>query len=405
MAGVKKLTRIPELDGLRGLAILLVIFFHYTNGQALTRADGLAYYIQRGAALGPTGVDLFFVLSGFLIGGILIEARGSDSYFRTFYIRRFFRIIPIYYLWICLYIALVSIAGRAIQARSFSDKVLPDGFEVYAHFLFIQNLVPFNWAAQSGLWGSWFGHLWSLAVEEQFYLLAPLMIAWLSSRRLLAALVGIICGAPLVRIALLHYVDQIDCTRVMPFRADALAVGILVSILWKDPGARLWLYRNVRSIYWAMAALFLAGFGPMYSASGSESAFVFSFGLTWITIFYALLMVIVLVESQGWIAWAMRVGWLGAVGRVSYCMYIIHWMMDLFFHSVLLHARPQIVTLAGAGVSLLAAIATYAVASISWKILEGPLVRLGHGFRYSMTAQSQAAVLLLGKREPSQPGF
>lgn len=178
-----KPARIPELDGLRGLAILLVIFFHYTNGESLTRLDGLAYYVQRSAASSWTGVNLFFVLSGFLIGGILVDARGSDSYFRTFYARRFFRIIPIYYLWICLYIALVSAAGHAIRLHSFSGKALPRGFEVYAHFLFIQNLIPNGGSPQSGLWGSWFGHLWSLAVEEQFYLLAPLMIWWLSPRR------------------------------------------------------------------------------------------------------------------------------------------------------------------------------------------------------------------------------
>lgn len=402
---MEKPTRIPELDGLRGLAILLVIFFHYTNGEALTRSNGLAYYVQRCATLGPTGVDLFFVLSGFLIGGILIEARGSDSYFRTFYARRFFRIIPIYYLWICLYIVLVSTAGRAIQVRSFSDKALPDGFEVYAHFLFIQNLVPFNWSAQSGLWGSWFGHLWSLAVEEQFYLLAPLMIAWISSRRLLAVLVGIVCAAPLVRIVLLFYVHQIDCTRVMPFRADALAAGILVSILWKDPASHVWLSGHIRSIYWTTAGLFLLAFGPMYLVSGPENAFVFSFGFTWITIFYALLLVTVLVGSGGWIAFAMRIGWLRAIGRVSYCMYIIHWILDLFFHAVLLHARPQIVTLPGAGISLLAGIATYAVAWVSWQILEGPLVRIGHAFRYSTAAVNQAAIFISGKPGPNLPGF
>jgi peptidoglycan/LPS O-acetylase OafA/YrhL len=81
---VEKPARIPELDGLRGMAILLVIFFHYTNGEPLTRLSGAAYYVQRGAACGWTGVNLFFVLSGFLIGGILIDARGSNSYFRTF---------------------------------------------------------------------------------------------------------------------------------------------------------------------------------------------------------------------------------------------------------------------------------------------------------------------------------
>ena len=158
LRGVEKPARILELDGLRGLAVILVIFYHYASGQLLTRPSGLAYYVERSAAPGATGVTLFFVLSGFLIGGILIDARGSNSYFRTFYVRRFFRIFPIYYLWICLYMALVSAAGPAIRLHSFSGKALPRGFEVYAHFLFIQNLIP-NGSDHSGLWGSWFAHL------------------------------------------------------------------------------------------------------------------------------------------------------------------------------------------------------------------------------------------------------
>lgn len=77
---MEKPVRIPELDGLRGLAILLVIFYHDTNGELLTRLSGFAYYIQRSAMAGWTGANLFFVLSGFLIGGILIDTHGSNAH-------------------------------------------------------------------------------------------------------------------------------------------------------------------------------------------------------------------------------------------------------------------------------------------------------------------------------------
>jgi peptidoglycan/LPS O-acetylase OafA/YrhL len=381
---VEKPARIPELDGLRGLAILLVIFFHYTNGESLTRLSGLAYYVQRSAASSWTGVNLFFVLSGFLIGGILVDARGSDSYFRTFYARRFFRIIPIYYLWICLYIALVSAAGQAIRLHSFSGKALPRGFEVYAHFLFIQNLIPNGESSQSGLWGSWFGHLWSLAVEEQFYLLAPLMIWWLSPRRLPAVLLGIICGFPFIRIALFFHIHQIDATRVMPSNADALALGMLAAIAWRAPAFRQWLAGHIHQLYCG-AGLFFVGFGFLWwYAPSSESFPMVSFGSTWIAIFYALLVLIVLAASKGWIARAMRASWLREVGRVSYCMYIIHLVVNLFFHFVFLHTRPQITTLPGAAISLLAAVGTYTLALLSWRILEAPLVQIGHRYRYLM---------------------
>jgi peptidoglycan/LPS O-acetylase OafA/YrhL len=384
---VEKPTRIPELDGLRGTAILLVIFFHYTNGESLTRLNGIAYFVERSAASGWSGVDLFFVLSGFLIGGILIDARGSNSYFRTFYVRRFFRIVPIYYLWIFLYIALVSAAGPAIQSHSFSGKALPRGFEVYVHFLFIQNLIPYDWPAQPGLFGSWFGHLWSLAVEEQFYLLAPLMIWRLSPRRLPVALSAIVCGFPFIRITLFLHVHQIDTTRVMPAHADALALGMLVAIVWRNPVSRLWLTRNTHSVYW-VAGLFFTGFGFLWwYAPTSGSLPVASVGFTWIAIFYALLVLIVLVASKSWIARTMRARWLREVGRVSYCMYIIHLVVNLFLQWVFLHARPEIATLPGAGISLLAAVVTYALSLVSWRIFEGPLVKIGHRYGYSMPAE------------------
>ena len=159
--------RIPELDGLRGTAILFVILFHFTAAEGTLPAHTFGSVLQRVTSMGWTGVDLFFVLSGFLIGGILIDVRQSPRYWKTFYLRRFLRIIPVYYLWIVAYVLLMRVAGPAIQARSFSGRGVVLGPAIYEHFLFAQNI----WiAALPGMAGAWFGHTWSLAVEEQFYL-------------------------------------------------------------------------------------------------------------------------------------------------------------------------------------------------------------------------------------------
>jgi len=95
--------RIPQLDGLRGVAILLVIALHYLNDSEHGSFGSFLYRFGSTFRLGWVGVDLFFVLSGFLIGGILLDAREAKNYFRTFYIHRFFRILPIYYLWVSLF--------------------------------------------------------------------------------------------------------------------------------------------------------------------------------------------------------------------------------------------------------------------------------------------------------------
>src|ERR1700680_175631 len=92
--------RIPELDGIRGTAIGVVLFYHYIYLITRVRPASVLSYIMAPGRLGWSGVDLFFVLSGFLIGGILLDARETSNYFRTFYVRRVHRILPIYYLWI-----------------------------------------------------------------------------------------------------------------------------------------------------------------------------------------------------------------------------------------------------------------------------------------------------------------
>src|SRR5260370_37130342 len=109
--------RIPELDGLRGLAIGMVLIFHYFQLTLVARPGSLPAYLQAAGRLAWSGVDLFFVLSGFLIGGILLDARRSPNYFRVFYTRRFFRIVPIYVLFLAVSFALASLGAVSISHR------------------------------------------------------------------------------------------------------------------------------------------------------------------------------------------------------------------------------------------------------------------------------------------------
>src|ERR1700692_4845763 len=106
--------RVPELDGLRGFAILIVIVGHYISVSAPRH---IGQVLSTTAALSWTGVDLFFVLSGFLIGGILLDVRDSSNYFRVFYARRFFRIFPVYYAWLILYVLLLVLGRSFLQSH------------------------------------------------------------------------------------------------------------------------------------------------------------------------------------------------------------------------------------------------------------------------------------------------
>jgi len=235
----QKQVHILELDGLRGAAIFMVLVYHYVSQQGAAPAGSLTASVQRAVSMWATGVDLFFVLSGFLIGGILMQQRDSPSFFRTFYIRRSVRILPIYYLWTTLYIVLVLAAGPFLRAHAHSGMTPQLGWPVYIHYLFLQNFAFFSLA---GLASAWFGPTWSLAIEEQFYLLSPLIVRLVSPRRLSAVLISTIVAIPVLRILMLWagHPSAAAISVLMICRADALALGILAALLWRRAEFHAW---------------------------------------------------------------------------------------------------------------------------------------------------------------------
>jgi len=370
--------RIPELDGLRGIAILLVLGTHYiiVSGQSQ-----VASFFQGVFLLGWSGVDLFFVLSGFLIGGILLDVRASPSYFRTFYIRRFFRIIPVYYLWIVLYLLLVGVGGSLLRAHTRTGTVPPLGFDIYAHFLFLQNFAIVNYIAISEYW---FAHTWSLAVEEQFYLVSPLLVRLCTRRRLSVLLGTLILAAPLIRLFVRSHFAEGPwlAYRLMPCRADSLACGMLAAVLWRSESFRERVTASGNKLYGLLGVL-TAGLVVLWKwFPNPQSPLTETLGFTWIAVFYLLILLLALSRPTGLIASLCRMAWLRELGRVSYCIYIIHTAVNLFFHMALRHAAPQSSDAKGAVVTLLAALGTYGIARASWVILEHPLVRRGHAFKY-----------------------
>jgi peptidoglycan/LPS O-acetylase OafA/YrhL len=373
--------RIPELDGIRGLAILSVLCFHYISMEGLTAPGSLTDRLQRLVILGGKGVDLFFVLSGFLIGGILLDAKGSSRYFSTFYIRRFFRIFPVYYAWIVAYIAVAAFGGKRLLALSHSGNAPPLNFVIYNHFLFLQN---FYFDRLHNLAGSWFDHTWSLAVEEQFYLVIPLLIWLLSRKTLKYFLFFVVLSQPLLRIVLLKtgwlsagLIGQLTFTY-----ADVLAFGVLAAIYWRDEAARAWLQKNPRWIYGALFVLFL-GFAVFWKWSPYQGAFAMeAAGFSVIAMFFTALLVAALCIPNGPIAAVARWSVLRQIGAVSYAMYLIHLVVNVACHAVILHATPKTSNLRGAAVTIFAAFLTFAVAKASWVIFERPLLRFGHSFRY-----------------------
>src|SRR5436190_14494061 len=149
---------IPALDGIRGLAILMVMLFHYSP--ELDRSNPIERVAGSFCGYGWTGVDLFFVLSGFLITGILLESRAAGNYFSSFYMRRVLRIFPAYYLSLGLMFLVVP------KIDSGGLRLLPSAHDRWMYVFYAQNWVGiFHYPGQMIV-----TPYWSLAVEEQFYL-------------------------------------------------------------------------------------------------------------------------------------------------------------------------------------------------------------------------------------------
>jgi peptidoglycan/LPS O-acetylase OafA/YrhL len=382
-------SRIPELDGLRGIAIISVISLHYFYQNSpgvdhpFTLFDHLYRWFRMGAALGWTGVDLFFVLSGFLIGGILLDVRDSPSYYKTFYLRRFYRIVPIYYLWLLVYVLLLFTIRQA-AASYYADPFIPSMKSgILWLFAFVQN-VKFDRYMTLG-W-AWLIPTWSLAVEEQFYLVAPLLIRRLSRRGLFLFLVSIVFAAPLLRLWVRFHWPAVGANWdlayiLMPCRADSLAIGVLVALFWRTPSLRTWLSNHAWVLYGLTGVLF-AGVIVLGRSPNLSSLPMQSVGYPWFAFFYALVLILVLEKPAGLLAWVTRAKWLGEIGRLSYCIYLIHFAAWWVFHTALILAERHVPGWHSTLASCLALMAVYAVARMSWRDIEYPLLRRASAYQY-----------------------
>jgi peptidoglycan/LPS O-acetylase OafA/YrhL len=381
--------RIPELDGLRGTAILSVVVWHYfyfspdPSHHSTDLLHNLYIYFERCIAIGWSGVDLFFVLSGFLIGGILLNVRDSPSYFRTFYVRRFFRIVPIYYVWITLFILLAACSSLA--GSPYSSFGQPRAwYEVGAHFFFVQNLVFLNY---SGLAGAWFIAAWSLAVEEQFYLVAPLIVRLLSHRALTWFLILIFLLAPFLRIAIPRWLPStgtFDLGYVlMPCRADSLSIGMLLAIAWRNQRYCALLENNRRTLY-TLFVIFLVGSITLnFYLPSHHSVSLRSIAFSWLAVFFSLLILVTLMSPSGPFGWLFRMNWLRELGRISYCMYLIHQVVNRLCHNAFLTSQSDNpASWKTVAIPMVAIVASYAIARLSWINFEYPLQRCGHAFKY-----------------------
>jgi len=318
----------PALDGLRAIAFLLVFFQHY-------------FLIP----WGWTGVNIFFVLSGFLITGILFDSRNDAHRARNFYVRRTLRIFPLFY---GVFLAILLLDPFYHWRWSFAWLAWPLYLANFLRFVspsVLTNESPLQLAAYAWLRPShgpqitfYLGHFWSLCVEEQFYFFWPWIVFWIRSRRALVWLCSVVVVlVPLLRVLAQHHapawmlqVDLLDCAT--PFQLDALLLGGLVALLLRGPHhKRLFEVGTIITMYATFAAVFILVAGiaqsyPNWRARYPYPAWKFTWGLTFIDLFASGIMICAL-RPSGPIYRLLSLRPLRWIGRISYGAYVFH---DIF---------------------------------------------------------------------------
>lgn len=342
--------RIPQLDGIRGIAICLVVMFHYfggDHGTAIVHDPTLLWVINRGRS----GVDLFFVLSGFLIGGILLDHKIDAAFARGFYYRRFLRIFPLYYL---------------LLALAWCSAGAPEDWLSYV--LYLQNIaMALGHSAPQDLTVTW-----SLAVEEHFYLILPIMIAVLSIRNLVAAICFFACFSFGLRLAavLLSHTEDVPFAFYFTFcRIDDLMLGVGAAICVRHEKLGMWLRKDSRTLYVAIAICALL----LPAVSFIEHllpGFALIFGLPVYAVFYGAFLLLAVCRPSSLAASFSRLWILRWLGVRAYSIYLFH---EIVLRTVI-NASP--LTIFSDRMIALSIIAI--VAASSWVAIERPLIRLGH---------------------------
>lgn len=212
-----KLRYYSQLDGVRAVAALMVMFLHFFG--TVQPKDHFFGLLNRFASFGQTGVSIFFVLSGFLITRILMQTKDNARYFSDFYIRRALRILPLYYLFLIIYYYIAPILQHT--------AVVPFSNQAY-YWVYLQNFaMTFNWPSAGP------GHFWSLAVEEHFYFMWPLLVYFLSKKGVKIAVAIILVVAFLCRLAVIK--AGYEAFYLTFDRMDELAIGALLAV-WESDG-------------------------------------------------------------------------------------------------------------------------------------------------------------------------
>jgi peptidoglycan/LPS O-acetylase OafA/YrhL len=349
--------KIPQLDAVRGLAVLLVLLHNSDRYSSL--------HLHLVSDNGWMGVDLFFVLSGFLITGILLDTKQSEGYFRNFYARRCLRIWPLYYSLLLFMFVIVPLVRPSEAHAVFEARSSP----WWAYPIFLQNfLIPIPTMATGAL-----GVTWSLAVEEQFYLVWPLVVRFCTQAQLRAIAIAVICISPVLRFYLsLHQVIIYSNTFC---RLDGLMAGALLALV-------------IRSANFSPSKLLTRAWISFLVSAPLALIFEMVFHARWIVFSLTAMasvafIYLALFSTQKWLQGLLTNRFMVYTGTISYGIYLLE-KIPLDAAKAFHLDKHQFLALP------ITAAVTYVMAATSWNLLERPILKLKRFFEARRVRPSEA---------------
>jgi len=384
--------RLTSLDGLRGIAILAVIaehtlrLFHPTS--ALSRL--WAAFQESSWA----GVDLFFVLSGFLITGILLDSRDDKRYFLNFYARRTLRIFPLYYAVLVVAILIVPAVMGFSKLPELYSRLVANQLWLWTY---LQNFVQSS--GPHALPG--FGHFWSLAVEEQFYWVWPLAVFLLPRRHLFRLCITLCAILPLLRLIMILVGERNWAIRQYTFtRVDSLIWGAIAALLIRDIHLAA-SYRRCAKVLVGLSTLALGaillrdGFIPY---EGSETLVVgySAFGVLFSALIYRS------VTTPGSVSAFLSGKLFRWFGKYSYAIYVFHWPITQAYTALVTKRIPiESPYLSALGCFAFVTLVSSGIAYLSWHLFEKRVLALKRFFEYERPELStKQRVAPTNKEEP-----
>lgn len=355
---------IDALDGVRGLAVLMVLCYHAGGGAQST--NPILHLIGIVNKLGWTGVTLFFVLSGFLITGILWDTREDPRHLRNFYARRSLRIFPLYYA------ALLLTLLGALQLHVF----LAWARDLWVYLLYMQNIPPFDLHPAPLPSMLQVGHFWSLAVEEQFYLLWPFLLLRMKSLRTAEYLcLGVFIASTLCKIPYgLLSTYPTPASDALWANAGSLAIGGYLAISYRREG-----WARIQTVApYILLISFCAYFMERFSSASNRVHTITDLPI--LSVFWASLIVIAL--RPGIVQRAFQIKALRWTGKISYGIYVYHVLLQVYFEQFTVWLHPGWGYQAHHGVRFVVTVVfTFAISWLSFRYFESPISQLKRRFR------------------------